>query len=202
MRVMFGLDATDFDKALALEDYMTSCGISWVSRIGMTQGKMCGLWIINENDWRMVKSLAMPNDVHWQKITSCNKQYVTQYDNQGRTEYLGSVHSISEDEAMDCLVYILDPFSGEFWTFKEGNPNVPLPARRVPKIVRDEQENMAYTLRSIMNATPWPVDPRCPEPKEPRTFEGPAARWPFGPGLEESRDFETDRDWPDHPERG
>jgi len=215
MRVLFGLDATDFNDTESLETYMASSGITFVRRVGFYWGTFETLWIISRLHWRRVKSFCLSDRaVHWQEITACNKQYVTQYGSDGSHAYLGCVHAVTQDEALGLDQYILDPFTGEFWVFREGNPNkfiVPQPE------VVNAVDTVDHGLREIMQATPWPVDPAAPLPEGVVQISmdeivtgglaeamDTAVRWPVdkaAPKFDE-RAHHNPANWPMTPERG
>ncbi len=196
MRVLFGLDATGYKSGDALDTALSAASIQHVRRIGHYAGKYEPLWIIASRDWDKVIDHNMPEDVIWQTITSCNKQYVQQHHaDTSTTEYLGCVTSITLDEARKGGQYICDPRTHQFWTFKKENPNRPLgtiAGRNADLIVMDDiydpadaydTSDLDVSLREIMQATPtWPVDPRAPK------FDG---RAHYNP-----------ENWPTHPERG
>ncbi len=195
MRVLFGLDATDYISSTDLDEFLSSEEIGFVRRIGHLAGHYEALWIISADDWPEVCGSDLGADVCWQTITSCNKQYVNQYKaNQWSSMFLGCVTSISQDEASLGGQYICDPFTGSFWTFRKQNPNRLLGALRnshaevivmddpwTPRGVVEEmhdkiddldvlvlsmKDRVTGGLADAMGEKPWPKDPACPTPSK------------------------------------
>lgn len=63
-------------------------------------------------------------------VTSCNKQYATLRYADGRTEALGSLHSVTKEEAHASPAFTFDPLTNTYWVTKPGNPDKEAPADR------------------------------------------------------------------------
>jgi len=155
MRILFGLDATTFTNKTELEAFMKSSDIGFVTRLGWNGEHLELLWIVGKLDFTRLITPVMTAVFTYQEITSCNKQYVTQYNHKGELEFLGSVCSITQDEAMGLDTYIVDPASGEFWTFDKRNPDrLVRPARGVVEELQDAFDEIDKVVENMRAVSP------------------------------------------------
>ena len=162
MRVMF-----ETTKHTNTRQSLTALGYDFVRRTIWRSDGNNHAFIVSMATWKRINMWSDLQEYYgidvcrYWTITSCNKQYITQYDATGST-YLGCLHEITLDAAdtaaLDSghfLITGLNPDDAMIvWTPSQGNPNKVIPTGVVAP--------SAWPRLSFKHDLNWPVDPAQP----------------------------------------
>ena len=137
MNVLFALDDTlDAQHHAAVVDWIKFCGGKlFAGKYTHDDGTVVreASYMLSEEDFDRMRGFS-PRTVAGQEsflyITSCNKQYATLVYANGDRETLGSMHSVTQKEAMDSPAFSLDYATGNYFVCKQGNPDKESPEAR------------------------------------------------------------------------
>lgn len=81
-------------------------------------------YIVNRHDFELIKAGGWVDEqVCVLSVSSCNKQYAALEYPCGKLEPVGSMHSVTKEEALASVGYTYRPDLNVYWVAKEGNPD-------------------------------------------------------------------------------
>ena len=158
MRVMFSV-GTLF-STIIWENALSAIDLDYVKRTIWDDYGNVRVFIVSESSWDYIKSNTWVevNYNKWWTITSCNKQYITEYELSGNgidITYLGCLKTVNRADAEDHI----KSDNAHFYIEGGGMVWIPYTGGSPSRIIRDYSSTPEVSLKSEEN---WPVGPAAP----------------------------------------